>query len=389
MSTRVSLWVVPLLLVAAGCIGAPQDNADLTITEVEDPDPQPTTKHQPPTNHQPTTMDPGNGGQEPIPSKDRPTTNQPPLLADLAAPTSFLSIPFALPVTLSSDRADGSDLDWRFDGNGDGVWELSGRGLPHHTTVPVTEPGLHLLRLAVTDGTQTAEDTLELVATAPDTKAATASAPPIENPLDLRFWRDVGTGTVPLAVTFHMAGGHGAGLPVTWSLDADGDGSPDADGDALPAQAGFDFTAPGTYRAVATLTDGTFHTERAFWVHVEEAAGGGTAFPLTLSHDVALFCQHCFWAGLVVSDPCAGWIAGQNGIDCAWSELPADAGGQPFTTTSPIDSDAAFYAECAALSTQLAVFAAEGHESGTVPADAGCVVLWDFAEAGRVSITIG
>ncbi len=69
------------------------------------------------------------------------------------------------------------------------------------------------------------------------------------------------TGVAPLGVTFDLDGMDADGDAVTWTFDADGDGTPDAEGTDLPATAAHTYSAVGNFSALLVVSDGTDATE--------------------------------------------------------------------------------------------------------------------------------
>ena len=67
---------------------------------------------------------------------------------------------------------------------------------------------------------------------------------------------DAVTGEAPLNVTFTVDGLDADGDALTWTLDADGDGTVDANGTSLPGTAAFLFETAGNFTATLSVTDG-------------------------------------------------------------------------------------------------------------------------------------
>lgn len=96
---------------------------------------------------------------------------------------------------------------------------------------------------------------------------ATSNSPP-----DVSFTADAVNGTVPLVVNLTVDATDADGDPLTWALDADGDGEDDADGASFPATHMQSYPADGNYTATVRVDDGTDETTRSITIHVVAGA---------------------------------------------------------------------------------------------------------------------
>lgn len=192
------------------------------------------------------------------------------------------------------------------------------------------------------------------------------------------------------AANFTIDASDADGDDLSWSLDADGDGTVDEGGDSFPANATFVFEAVGNYTAMLAVTDGNATTDANLTITVisPDAEAEEGFEPVHLELDVELSCIQCYTTG-AAPDNCVGLQAGENGQDCVWVEAESEWIGHDFTTDGPFDVDISFYSECSAGNEQGSV-AAEGHDTGTIPDGTGCLVLWnwDAGPGGTIIVDI-
>lgn len=195
-------------------------------------------------------------------------------------------------------------------------------------------------------------------------------------------------GTAPLAVNFTVNATDADGDNLTWSLDANGDGTSDGNGtDAdLPGNVSFEFPAEGVYNATLIVDDGTANTTVTVAINV--TAGGATMEPVTFSEDVQLPCPQCTAAG---ANTGVGYRAGESGLDSAFFDLLPEFVGQPFTATSSGGSlGMVFRDSCDAGAAIGSVASGAPSHTGTVPEGALCVLMWDDESPdATIGITIG
>lgn len=104
------------------------------------------------------------------------------------------------------------------------------------------------------------------------TPTTTAPAPGPNSPPTANLTSDVANGTVPLNVTFTIDGSDADGDELTWTLDADGDGTEDFNGTGVPTAVTYEFNETGSFTAVLKVTDGEAFAEATVMIAVEEAA---------------------------------------------------------------------------------------------------------------------
>lgn len=197
-------------------------------------------------------------------------------------------------------------------------------------------------------------------------------------------------GLAPLAVTFTLNATDADGDSLTWTLSF-GDGSANETGTAVPATVSHTYSAVGNYTANFTVSDSEATVTDSEDIVVRAAATGGSTFPLVFDGEVTLSCVPCQeapGAGASIS-----WNSGEAGLDSDWFVLPADAAGHDFQTSedSDLDSDVEFFDTCSSDGTSLGAFkSVDAHESGEVPAGAGCAVMWTWYPVGpnAVHLTI-
>lgn len=86
---------------------------------------------------------------------------------------------------------------------------------------------------------------------------------------------DVTNGTAPFNVTFTLEGSDEDGDDLSWTFDADGDGTFEAEGDGgdFPATYDHSYAQNGTYNATLTVSDGQNSTSQTVTINAIAAAG--------------------------------------------------------------------------------------------------------------------
>lgn len=113
-----------------------------------------------------------------------------------------------------------------------------------------------------------------------DNNTTTPDEPvPVNTPPTAGLTADLASGDAPLVVTFNLTGADADGDALSWTLDADGDGTTDADGTALPRDVAFNYTAAGNHTAVLAVTDGTDGTSANLTITVTEPAPADPQLP--------------------------------------------------------------------------------------------------------------
>ncbi|MHB8633004.1 MAG: PKD domain-containing protein [Thermoplasmatota archaeon] len=186
-------------------------------------------------------------------------------------------------------------------------------------------------------------------------------------------------GLSPVHVNFTATGQDSDGDNLTYSL-AFGDGTAPAAGNVLPAHVAHTYTNPGNFTAAITIRDAHFQANATVVLHVGVGPNGAG---LTFAKAVQTYCQQCA-NGATPSTPgaCVGWEQGSEGMDCAWVAIPAGLVGHKFNALADSggDLDLSFLSSCTASPTATTIqdFLASGPgEKGTVPAGAGCVLMWN------------
>lgn len=196
------------------------------------------------------------------------------------------------------------------------------------------------------------------------------NTPPVAN-----LTTDAVNGTAPLNVTFTLDATDAEGDNLTWILAVNG--TEVANGTALPATVEHNFTEPGNLTVLLRVSDGDATGDASLVVVVEAGIVDAERDPTRFSGAVATGSTPIGESG---TNPgamqCAGWLTGQNGQDCRWWTLAEDYDGHEFKLPNSAD-DLEFYDACEATGTSLGVFTTDG----TVPAGAGCVVLWYYGLA--------
>ena len=172
-------------------------------------------------------------------------------------------------------------------------------------------------------------------------------------------------GGVPLNVTFTLTGTDPDKDPISWTLDADGDGKADTKTDApasFPATYAFVYQTAGSYTANFTLSDGKLSTSRTFLVNAT-GSGAGQAASLTWTSG-AYGCGEDYDTA-VHAAPVAGTLYGELDVDAATYGLTFKA---DFGTFTGLFEGIIFYDSAGAkVAGGAAVFADPAVVTGTVP----------------------
>lgn len=192
----------------------------------------------------------------------------------------------------------------------------------------------------------------------------------------------VKTSTVPgteLGILFRIqVQGETAGLE--WSLDADGDGSADAGGGSLPADVDHVYERAGSYDAVVTVLRNETSRDLTVPVEVVESVVlRGTTTVVSGPHKRE-----------TGHTDCAGFQAGEDGLDCIWFGLDGTDGWRFAARTEPgaPSADVEFLTACDARATASLGIHVDNAD-GTVPEGAGCALLWAFgANTATLTLTL-
>jgi hypothetical protein len=133
-------------------------------------------------------------------------------------------------------------------------------------------------------------------------------------------------GSIPFNVTFNMTGSDQDGDPLTWTLDADGDGASDAEGTALPANHTQRYVSEGLYNVTFTVTDGTVETIHNLTINATAAAAAtGPVFQASGSYTTGVPYAACPAVGGV---PAGLWGTPMTEVSF---DLPEETYDRPFT----------------------------------------------------------
>lgn len=181
-------------------------------------------------------------------------------------------------------------------------------------------------------------------------------------------------------VNFTLAGSDPDGDPLTWTLSF-GDGNA-TNGTLLPGNESHEYGEAGNYSVVFVLSDGRLNA--TYNVTIQVQPGGGAAFTAVFTEGQVVPSNPLNSAmipmvGYAGGTGCAGFWDGTSGFDCVFFELEAAWAGKAFTATADTGNpDLEFWEVCDPSDIfATAGFATAGPEAGTIPADAGCVVIWN------------
>lgn len=189
-------------------------------------------------------------------------------------------------------------------------------------------------------------------------------------------------GFAPLDVTFTLTGNHSHGGPLTWSLNT-GDDEDAESGDELPTNVTLTFDTAGNHTIVLNVTDGDNSEQANVTITVlpEDVPD-----PIVLEGEVTVPHLAFFTTG---SESCVSFLTGVSGIDCELFEIEEEWIGRPFTGTADGgDIDLEFRSSCDVTSESVQMFGNDGHEEGTIPEGAGCVVIANWVDFGPLTFTI-
>lgn len=124
-------------------------------------------------------------------------------------------------------------------------------------------------------GTSTRTGTGTSTRTSTGSASATGTGSPANNTAPTaNVTADVDNGTAPLSVNFTLDASDADGDALSWTFDADGDGTPEANGTALPATVQHTFNETGEFRAELAVSDGADNVTAVRLVVVAEGGGG-------------------------------------------------------------------------------------------------------------------
>lgn len=195
------------------------------------------------------------------------------------------------------------------------------------------------------------------------------------------------SGSISVAVngtnaTFALTGSDPDGDTLVWDLTF-GDGN-STNGTSLPTNVTHIYSAAGNFTANFTITDGKSPVTYDLVVPVASGGSAGIVFvgkQATPSNPASSATVSTPFGNIFAgAAACAGFYADENGQDCVWFPLEAVFEGRSFTiTASAGDPDYEFWPACDPTDPMSPAFAgstAAGPEAGTIPAGAGCVVIW-------------
>lgn len=108
----------------------------------------------------------------------------------------------------------------------------------------------------------------------------------------------ISQGEAPVEVTFTLEGADPDGDNVTWTLDADGDGTFEAEGSELPAMYNHSYVDVGNYTANLTISDGSLSTSYEANINATQAAAADPGFETIIIKGTI--------SGLYAADPLLG-----------------------------------------------------------------------------------
>jgi hypothetical protein len=208
------------------------------------------------------------------------------------------------------------------------------------------------------------------------------------------------TGSLSVAVngtnaTFTLQGSDPENETIVWDLDF-GDGN-STNGTTLPAVVNHTYVlgnstgnATGNnsmvnFTAIFTITDG--RDPVTYNATISVGASGPTA-PTVLTGEVTVPGTP-LTSGALGANGCAGFNAGMSGRDCVFFGLePAFEGRHYLAEGTGINLDLEIWATCDAAPPSVIE---GGSLDSTIPAGAGCMILWFYSagSVGTITVTIG
>ena len=206
---------------------------------------------------------------------------------------------------------------------------------------------------------------------ADDSEEAGPNTPPTAS-----LGASIQNGEAPVEVEFTLDGTDADGDNLTWSFDADEDGIFDAEGTELPATVNFTYAAEGVFNATLTVRDSLNETTAALQIDVTAPSVEEGFAGFSYSGYAPAPCPLCLGA----PQGSAGFNAGQDGVDSAWTAIPAAAVGH----TAVMTNDWGFVSyhfldSCEATAT--AIGGSVDEDSGVevvIPAGTACVQMFDY-----------
>jgi PKD repeat protein len=205
---------------------------------------------------------------------------------------------------------------------------------------------------------------------------------------EIFFSANVTSGEAPLTVLFSIdATGFDQNFTF-WNLDVTGNGDAEASGEELPAEFEFTYGEAGNFTVALEVSDGVNTRNDTALITVEAVPPSeeDLLFPWVVEGSVTAPHPTFFVVG---SQACISFMSGQSGVDCDFFEVEEIWIGREFTSGADGgDLDMEFRTSCEATSESVQMFGSVGHESGTVPEGAGCLVVVNFEDIGDFTVTI-
>jgi PKD repeat protein len=202
------------------------------------------------------------------------------------------------------------------------------------------------------------------------------------------------SGVAPLQVNFTLNGTDADADSLNWTL-VFGDGSTNATGKTLPSVVAHTYAAAGKFNATLIVRDGTLQTKSNVTIAITAGGGGGAAPLFTFAEATTIPANPGMTGvpelGSAGAAACGSFSSGQSGGDCVFTVLTPNLAGHLFTgTSSGANADLEFWDACDWAGGTFVgdLYANAGSESGTVPAGAGCVILWDSAAPATLTFTV-